>query len=684
VTDTHFGTTLIDPFRWMEAGPNPEFDRFLRHRDADARSVLNALPGRARLSKEISAIVGLTTEVSSVTLAGSKVVYLKRGRHAEVAKLYIRDTDSATETTLLNPTRFGGNGEPPGIDQFAVSPDVSHIVYILSDGVLHVIRTATRRVLPDTIDGAQLAAAPWAPDGKSFFYSRPAEPRRKQSAAKRYSHMRTLLHRLGTDPATDRVILDSDHLPFPFEAAQVFLAVSVTPGSEYAIATVADGVSPEQAYYVAPIAALAMEPIPWKKLADKSDDVTLATVRGRQIFMLTHRDAPRLKAIAEDLDNPGFATATLVIAQPEAGVLTSLRAGADALYIAQRDGAVMHLSRLPYGNKQAVPIALPFDGTIAPPEEDSGDLIADPRRPGAWLGLQSWLQAPVWMRYDPAAARLIETDLVPRFPRDLSAYEVTETTAKAADGTLVPLSIVTKRGIRLDGSHPTLIEGYGSYGASLDAAFAPRLVPWLDRGGVFAVAHVRGGGELGQTWHDAGKIETKENTIGDYLSCAEELIRRGYTTSRKLGGEGASAGGITVGGAITQRPDLFRAVVIAVGSLNSTRSEFTESGPANIPEFGSVTNSEQFPYVLAMDAYQHVKDGTPYPAVLLTGGYDDPLVAVWEPAKMAARLQAATSSGRPVLLRVDFDGGHEPASARARHDEETDEFAFLLWQFDQR
>ncbi len=288
----------------------------------------------------------------------------------------------------------------------------------------------------------------------------------------------------------------------------------------------------------------------------------------------------------------------------------------------------------------------------------------------------------VWLHYDPTARRLTDTHILPGFPRDLSGYETVETTATASDGTRIPLSIVTRKGLPHDGKRPTYLVGYGSYGISYDPAFSPTFLPWLDRGGIYAIAHVRGGGEGGQAWHDGGKIATKQNTVHDFIACAEALVARGYTDPAHLGGEGNSAGGILIGGAITQRPDLFRAALIRVGATNTLREEYTVGGPANIPEFGTVQDSSQFPAMLAMDAYNHVREGVAYPATLLTGGLNDPRVTVWIPAKMTAKLQASSSSGRPVLFRVEFDAGHGIGSTRTQRDDETaDEFAFLLWQF---
>ena len=253
---------------------------------------------------------------------------------------------------------------------------------------------------------------------------------------------------------------------------------------------------------------------------------------------------------------------------------------------------------------------------------------------------------------------------------------------RAADGTLIPLSIIHKRGLRLDGNNPTLIHGYGSYGISQLPFYNPQLLAWYERGGVYAVAHVRGGGEYGEEWHRAGQKRSKPNTWRDFISCAEYLVEKKYTTPARLAGMGMSAGGILVGRAITERPDLFRAAVIGVGLTDMLRYETTANGVPNVAEFGSVKTREGFEALREMSAYHHVQAGADYPAVLLTTGINDPRVDPWLPAKMAARLQAATSSGKPVLLRVDYEGGHGVGLTRRQFAEEiTDFMTFLLWQF---
>jgi prolyl oligopeptidase len=250
------------------------------------------------------------------------------------------------------------------------------------------------------------------------------------------------------------------------------------------------------------------------------------------------------------------------------------------------------------------------------------------------------------------------------------------------DGVQVPLSIIHRKDLRLDGTNPTLLSGYGAYGHVTAMSFEPTSLAWLERGGVIAVAHVRGGGTFGKAWHHAGRRSTKPNTWKDFIACAEYLIKAGYTRPDKLAGRGGSAGGILVGRAMTERPDLFAAMHIAVGCTDLLRMETTMNGPPNIPEFGTVTDKDLFLGLLAMSTLHQIKDGTKYPAVILTHGINDPRVEPWQSAKTTARLQATSASGKPVLFRVDYHSGHGIGSTRKqRQEERADVWSFILWQF---
>jgi prolyl oligopeptidase len=383
--------------------------------------------------------------------------------------------------------------------------------------------------------------------------------------------------------------------------------------------------------------------------------------------------------VLEDLADSGFAAArTVMPAQDE--VITGIAAASDALYAARRMGSGMTLLRLDYNQTQPEEVRLPFPGTIAPAYDGPGGLIADPRSNGVFLSLESWMHPKTWLHYDLRLHRVVDPSVVADFPRDVSAFQAIETQASARDGTKIPLSLIARRDVAHDKARPVLLEAYGSYGYAYDARFLPAALAWADQGGVYAVCHVRGGGELGLPWRQAGRGAAKANSIGDLLACADALAAQGYSNSAQIAAAGTNAGAIVVAGAMLRQPDAFRAVLLRDGLLDPLRSEEYASGAATVAEFGSAHDPAQFPALLAMDAYQNVKGGTAYPAVLLTASLTDRKVPAWQTAKMAARLMAASPSGRPVLLHVAQD------TARPSHAQmealEAQELAFLLWQLD--
>jgi prolyl oligopeptidase len=334
--------------------------------------------------------------------------------------------------------------------------------------------------------------------------------------------------------------------------------------------------------------------------------------------------------------------------------------------------------RVPFGQRGGARIQLPSDGAIS-------TIVVDRRQPGVLFPLESWTRSRLWYRYTPGQRQASDTRLVAPAKVDVSGYESVETEVPSHDGVKVPLSIVYRKGLKKDGNHPLLLDGYGAYGITYDPNFSPTRLAWLERGGVFAVAHVRGGGEYGEDWHQAGQKATKPNTWKDFIACAEYLVREGYTSPEHLAGTGGSAGGILIGRAITERPDLFRAAVPRVGAMNALRAEHEPGGPANIPEFGTTAREEEFQALQEMDAVAHVKDGVRYPAVLLTSGINDSRVEPWQPAKMTATLQEHGTPDRPVLLRVAFDAGHGMGLTKDQRVAETaDIYSFLLWQLGAR
>ena len=680
VTEDYFGTQVLDPYRWLEKTSDPEVVRWMKAENDYTREALAKIPGRDSLLERVKSLDNAGAVVYNLQVWGGHYFYLKADASSDNRRLYVRDRVGSPERLLVDPEKLTtAEGKHFSIDYFQPSLDGKYVAYGIfpggsEDSVLHVLEASDGKVLPDVIDRAQFGPPSWLPDGKSFFMPRLQKLGPDAPATAKYQKIRVYRHTLGSDPENDPQVFGYDMAGGVKVLEDDFAAIAYSPAAPKSmVGVVIHGVKNEKDFYVAPFEETPTATTVWKKVADDSADITGFDFHADDLFLLSHKDASRYKVLRTSLSHPDLAKATLVV-PPSDVVVINITAAADGLYIQDLDGGIGRLRRLPYGGGKAASVKLPFEGAIQ-------TLVTNPSEAGAWLELTSWTKSPVWYAFR-ANGTAQDTRIVAPSPVDFSKIESEEVKAKSTDGTMVPLSIIHQSGIAIDGSHPTWLEGYGAYGITLDPTFRPTMLAFLEKGGIFAVAHARGGGEYGEDWHNGGRLLTKQHTIDDFLACARYLIDNKYTSTAKLAGEGTSAGGITIGGAITQRPDLFAAALIRVGDSDSLRSELMESGPANIPEFGTVKQPDGFKALFAMDAYQHVKPNTAYPAVLLTTGVNDPRVAPWQAAKMTARLQASTNSGKPVLMRVDYDAGHGLGSTKSQRDAEfADEVAFLFWQF---
>jgi prolyl oligopeptidase len=682
VTDEYFGVKVADPYRYMEDLTNPEVAAWFKGQNDYTRAVLGRIPGRAALLARMKALdEGAPARITDLRrLPGDRYFYQKRLASEDVAKLCVRDGLKGDERLLVDPTKFMTAGGPHYvISYYAPSFDGKYVAAGISaagseDAVLRVFDTSTGKETGDVIDRAQFGSPSWMLDGRSLLYNRLQKLEPASAPTDRYLNSRTYLHVLGTQPDKDRLVFGVGTPNVNIDPADIPF-VATWPGASYALGVVAHGVRNEITAYVAPLDALNGATVPWKRFCDVDDDVTAFDVHGGDLYLLSHHEASRYKVLRTKLSDPEVARAGVAV-PPGESVIQSIAAASDALYVQELDGGLGRLVQLSYSGGKPEQIQLPFEGSV-------GLSATDLRVPGTLVELSSWTKARKIYAYDLSHKNVTDTKLQPEgkfdAPADLESVEVK---AKSYDGTLVPLSIVFRKGVKLDGSNPTLLEGYGAYGITLDPFFDPKMIAWYEHGGIFAVAHVRGGGEYGEDWHLAGKLLKKPNTWKDFIACAEYLINQKYTSTARLAIEGGSAGGVTIGRSITERPDLFAVAIDAVPMSDVVRAEFTPNGPPNIPEFGTVKEADGFKALYEMSPYEHVKDGTPYPAVMVTTGFNDPRVVSWEPGKMAARLQAATSSGKPVLLRVDYDAGHGIGSTKTQREQElADEWSFALWQF---
>lgn len=690
VTDDYYGTKIVDDYRYMENLKDPEVQEWFKNQNEYTRATLAGLPGRDTL---LARIRKLDDSDPAVVFAvrqcpGDLYFYREALAGENTDKLYVRRGLSGEEKLLVDPdkitvaasNRDKGNND---LADFRVSQDCKHVAVSITPGgsendtEIHVLDVATGRETGDVILRALGGVSGWLPDNRSFTYMRLQSVTAGMSRAELRQKRRIYLHVLGTDPQKDSAVFGYGAVSSinvdPNQSAWVY----VSPGSRYALGEIGVGVSPESFYYIEPVEALGTSNTAWRKIADTSEKITEVAVHGDDLYLLTFKNSSRYKILRTDARHPNVASAEVVVPASDA-VVTKMRAAQDALYVQVLDGGINRILRVPYGPKPKVEgIDLPLHGS-------TNVIDADPRVAGILFYLTSWTRELEIYAYDPLTRHVTNTKLerLGRYSFD-DNLEAVDVKAKSYDGTLVPLSIVYPKGMKLDGFHPTTLRGYGAYGSVASSPdFDSREIVWEKMGGVSAACGVRGGGEYGEDWHIAGKGPTKPNSWRDFIACAEYLIDNKYTSPARLAGEGRSAGGIVIGRAITERPDLFGAAIIDVGMLDPLRNETTANGMANIPEFGSTKTEDGFKALLAMSAYQHVTDHAQYPAVLLEVGINDPRVDPWESGKMTARLQAASSSGKPVLLRVNYSGGHGAGGGLQESQESTaDEWSFLLWQF---
>lgn len=689
VTDVYYGTKVVDPYRYMENLDDPEVRSWVKAENDYTRALLGSLTGRQRLLKRIAELdLAAAGDVGRVRRLPGEVYLYTKLRSGEVTyKLYIRKGLTGKEKLLLDPEKVTVNEHSRekgknAIGIFVPSNDLRYVAVTVipggseDDAEIHVVETASGRETGDVIHRCCIKSdLVWLPDNRSFTYGRlqdllphapPNEVRQKY---------RAYVHTLGSDPQKDAVVFGYGVVSSIAVNPRLFPAIRVQPGSKYALGVIGLPIAqPNSAFYIALSSAIGSSNTEWRKIADLSDDVADIAIHGDDLYVLTFKDAPRYKILRLNARNPKLETAQTVVPAGKA-VIEDMSAAQDALYVHVLDGGIGRVLRIPYRHGAKIEqVTIPFNG-------NASLFGTDPRVPGTLLLVNSWTRAYRIYAYDPKTRKTDNTRLQPAGAYDhFSNVEEEEVRVKSHDGVLVPLSIVHPKNMKRDGSNPTLLYGYGAYGRSQSPEFDfPRLA-WFERGGIYATCHVRGGGEFGEEWHDAGKRQTKSNTWLDFIACAQYLIDKKYTSPLNLGGEGASMGAIMVGRAITVRPDLFAAVIVNAGIEDMLRAEAADL--LDEAEQGSTKTEEGFKALYAMGPYYFVRDRTRYPAALFTAGINDSRLKPWQSAKMAARLQAATTSGRPVLLYIDYAGGHDEGITEQEYDERlANAWSFLLWQF---
>jgi prolyl oligopeptidase len=674
------GTIVNDPYTWLEKTNKKTVKTWYEKQNQYTRSVLDSFPQRAEILKQIKEQAeSLPFNISSLRLIDNRFFYLKRKKDEEVAKLYYRDCSKSEEKLIVDSQIFMANGKKNyTISGFYPSPDGKHVaVGFEPNGTeiprIYIFDVEKTEPLSEYLKFAFAPSISWLPDSKSFIYRKfklnVFNPNKSFETATIYHHT------LGTPFKQDKAILSKEMYPDLATELPFWPYIDLSPQSPYMFLVNYGSVEKNISIYYAPDNKLLSAKINWKKIVDKSDGVTSYNAKGEDLYLLSHKDAPRYQLLKKNMSKPAE-KAEVIIPESEE-VLVSFALRENGIYADMLEGVYSKLYYHPYENlDKKIEIALPFEGILTWYGFD------DVERDGLFFDYESYIQEPQLYYHDATKNNLINTNLKP-FSTNQNEHENIAKLifATANDGTKIPISIVHRKELKLDGSHPLLLYAYGAYGQTDYPNYEPIFNVLLEKGTIYAVAHVRGGGIYGDEWHRAALKETKQVTWNDFISCAEHLIGEGYTSSDKLVIWGASAGGITVGRAMTERPELFTGVISQVGVLNTLSFDKSPVEAANIPELGDINNPDDVEFILNMDSYHHLKKNVQYPAVFLTAGWNDRRVPAWQAGKMAAKMQNLSDNKKPVLLHVNFGSGHFMGTTSSQtHDLIADMTTFFFWQ----
>jgi prolyl oligopeptidase len=667
VVDVYFGVKVTDAYRWLEEWSKPEVQAWSEGQNAYARALLAHLPNldaiRARVTQFES---GGSPEYYGLYQRGGVLFAIKWQPPKQQPFLVVLKSpeDPASERVLLDPNTLDQQGTTR-IDFYVPSRDGSKVAVSLSErgtesGTVRVIETATLRELPDRVarvnGGTAGGSVAWNADGSGFYYTR--YPRAgERPAADLEFFQQVYFHTLGTSAQADRYEVGKD---FPRIAETV---LTTSEDGRSVLASVANGDGGEFEHLLKQAGG---EWRPFTRFADGIVHAAFSADGG--IYLLVRRGAPRGKIVRVALDSPNLDRAVVVVPESDA-VIQGFLVTPEWLYVHDLVGGPSQVRMFRPGTNEQRTVPLPANSALGGLAKLDKDVV---------FRAESFLEPAAWYRYSPVDGKAVRTALFKTSPARFSDCEVVREMVASKDSTKVPLSIMRRKGARLDRSNPTLLTGYGGFNVPITPGFSASARVWLDQGGVLAIANIRGGGEFGETWHEQGKTTKKQNAFDDFAACAKFLLDAGYASPAKLAIEGGSNGGLLMGAMITQHPDLFRAVVAYVGLFDMLRFERFPNGQFNITEYGSVTNEEQFKAIHAYSPYQHVMDGTSYPACLFLTGANDPRVDPANSRKMVARLQAASSSGLPILLRTTSSTGHVGTPLDERIAEEADVYAFLF------
>jgi prolyl oligopeptidase len=641
VVENLHGTEVHDPYRWLEDGKSPEVQQWAKDQNTFTRQRLDRLPGRDRLAERLRD-VSYVDSVGVPQRAGSRLFFLRRKADQEKGVLYWRGDDDGVDHVLVDPNALSKDGST-SLGEWVPSQDGKTLAYALRENNADEATLYVKDVVSgndserDRIDGAKYASPAWTPAGDGFYYTWvPTDP--EIPAAERPGRAEIRFHALGTDPAKDPVVRPATGDP------EKFVGVSLSRDGHWLLAYVISYTQTGISYR-----DQRRPDGPWRTLVSGVPAHFEVSVWNDRFYVSTDDGASRRRVLRVDPAKPDRADWTEIVPEAPDAVLEDLSIVGGRLALSYLRNAASEIELRTLDGKPFRTIKLPGIGS-------SSGILGNPEDDEAFYDFSSFTQPPeIWRTSiaTGASRRWAKRDV----PVDPKPYTVEQAFYASKDGTKIPMFLVHRSDAPKDGSTPFLLSGYGGFNVNIEPAFSARLYPWLEAGGGYAVANLRGGGEYGEDWHKAGSLANKQNVFDDFIAAGEYLVKEGWTKPERLAIQGGSNGGLLVGAVLTQRPDLFTAVICSVPLLDMVRYHRFGSGRTWVSEYGSADNRDDFGWLYAYSPYHHVQSGTAYPAVLMASSDSDDRVDPMHARKMTALLQAA-STGGPVLLRIEEHAGH--------------------------
>jgi len=664
ITEVLHGVAVEDPHRWLEDEGSPEVRSWVEAQNTATREALDTFGGRAAIRSRLERYLAIGT-ISAPVLRGGRLFYSRREGKVNQPILYVRNVSTGQDRVLLDPNRHSADGTT-ALDWSYVSRDGRLLAFGLSEGgsersTLRVLDVESGTELPDRIPDTRACSLAWEPSGCGFYYtrypSRGSLPRGEENYNRRVYH-----HRLGDDPAADPLVFGTDR------TADDWPNVDISEDGRWLVVEVAKGWTRTEVYLRDLAAPGGFVPV-----VEGVDALFSVTPLAHRLVIHTNEGAPTYRVFTAPPENPSRENWVEAIPAGDE-VLQGVRAIGGKLVASYLKDASSRLRVFSFEGRPDHEIGLPMIGSVF-------QITGEPDDDEMFFGFTSFTVPPRVYRHHLGR---MSTELWEKVesPVDETSFEIEQVRYPSRDGTTITMFIVRPRGAPRDGERPCLLTGYGGFNISLTPGFDRDSFVWLENGGVMALANLRGGGEYGEEWHRAGMLDRKQNVFDDFIAAAEYLVEAGHTRPGKLAIQGGSNGGLLVGAALTQRPDLFRAVVCSVPLLDMLRYQNFRIARLWIPEYGSADDPDQFRWLYAYSPYHRVRDGVRYPAVLLTTAESDTRVDPMHARKMAARLQSATiARNHPILLRVEPKAGHGAGKPLSKQvEEQTDIYSFLFWQ----